>query len=81
MIYAVIHIVRHMKQPNCPEPPYHQIVISSLPAEVLDQIDHLARSTDRSRAAMSRVLLVTGLSAYETTAPEARLIVAPSVKG
>ena len=41
----------------------HQIVISNLPTEVLDQIDDLAHATDRSRAAMSRVLLATALAA------------------
>ena len=54
-----------MNSPNGSAPPLHQIVITNLPDEVLNQIDHLARATDRSRSAMSRVLLVRALTAYD----------------
>ena len=51
----------------------HQIVISSLPTKVLDQIDELARASDRSRAAMSRVLLATALAAQQIRTTAAAL--------
>jgi hypothetical protein len=78
--FSVIQRVVFMKSANCPELPLHQIVITSLPADVLEQIDHLARSTDRSRAAMSRVLLVTALAAYEMKTPTAKPTAATRVE-
>ena len=59
-----------MKSTKGQQSPNQQIVISNLPTETLDQIDNLAHATDRSRAAMSRVLLATALAAQriKTTA-------------